>query len=554
MARRKKDVKPLVQRQELPAADARRLSYYFLEGTKQKLAGNLSAAYELFSYCLRVDPTSPEALYEMGIMNFYFHKDSVGTAMLRQASELDAQNPWYMETLAAAYLNGGDSKHAIPVLERLSQIQTRRTDVLSQLVDLYKADGKTKEAISALNRIEVLEGKSVQTSVQKYALYFSQLKRKEAFAELHSLQKEYPYDMRIPIILGKEYLQAGDEEKALEWYDQVRQTDPSNTSLQLAMIDYYGYKKQYAQRDALRDSLLFAPGTANDLRLSLLSNMLEDLKGSEGQREQMMQTLDSLVTLAPTADMYAMRSAYLMYEQVSPDTIAQSLRDLLRVDPTNEMALSRLLSYYLEKQDMVNAVEICRMGINSYPENLMYHYYLGISLYQNKQLDQAIEAFQNGLHQVDESSNREIVSDLYVLLGDCYHEKGNPAESYAAYDSCLVYQPDNAACLNNYAYYLSLENNQLEKAEEMAYRAIKIEPLNKTYLDTYAWVLYCQGNYTMAKFYIDRVVSYTADDATLLSNEELHAEVIRHAADIYRAAGLEEQADRYLKIAQQKEK
>ena len=542
----------MTQRQELSAAEARRLSYYFLEGTKQKLAGNLSAAHDLFQYCLDIDPTSSEALYEMGIMKFMLHQDSLGTVMIRKASELAPQNPWYMETLAAAYLNTSDSEKAIPVLERLSQIQTKRTDVLSQLVDLYKADGNTKDAISALNRIEVLEGKSVQTSIQKYALYLSQLKKKAAFAELHSLEEEYPHDLRIPIIIGKEYLQNGEEQKALECYERVRKADPSNSALQLAMIDYYAHKKQYERRDALRDSLLFAPGTAGDLRLSLVSSLVEDLKGKSNQQEQIMQTLDSLITLSPTADMYAMRSAYLMYAQAGQDTIVRSLRDLLEIDPSSEMALSRLLPHYLQEQDFDNAVEICRMGINSYPENLVYHYYLGISLYQQKQVDAAIEAFQNGLHQVTESSQPDMVSDLYTLLGDCYHEQNRVSESYAAYDSCLVYKPDNAACLNNYAYYLSLENEQLDKAEQMSYRAIKLEPLNKTYLDTYAWILYCQGNFTMAKFYIDRVVPPSADDETLLTSEELHAEVIQHAADIYKATGQTEQAERYQRLAQQK--
>ena len=52
------------------------------------------------------------------------------------------------------------------------------------------------------------------------------------------------------------------------------------------------------------------------------------------------------------------------------------------------------------------------------------------------------------------------------------------AEAYAAYDSSLVYNPDNIGTLNNYAYFLSVERRQLDKAEEMSYRTVKAEPEN----------------------------------------------------------------------------
>lgn len=74
-------------------------------------------------------------------------------------------------------------------------------------------------------------------------------------------------------------------------------------------------------------------------------------------------------------------------------------------------------------------------------------------------------------------------------MGDVYHTKKQMAEAYAAYDSSLVYNPSNIGALNNYAYYLSVERRDLDKAEEMSYKTVKAEPNNSTYLDTYAWIL-----------------------------------------------------------------
>ena len=87
------------------------------------------------------------------------------------------------------------------------------------------------------------------------------------------------------------------------------------------------------------------------------------------------------------------------------------------------------------------------------------------------------------------------------------------AEAYAAYDSSLVYNPDNIGTLNNYAYFLSVERKDLDKAEEMSYRTVKAEPDNETYLDTYAWILFEKGRYTEARIYIEQTLRYKGDES-----------------------------------------
>ena len=98
------------------------------------------------------------------------------------------------------------------------------------------------------------------------------------------------------------------------------------------------------------------------------------------------------------------------------------------------------------------------------------------------------------------------MGNIYSILGDAYHKIGDKKASFEAYDSCLVYAPDLVVCLNNYAYYLSVEKEELKKAEQMSYKAITAEPNNAIYLDTYAWILYQEGNYADAKTYIDMAI------------------------------------------------
>ena len=101
-------------------------------------------------------------------------------------------------------------------------------------------------------------------------------------------------------------------------------------------------------------------------------------------------------------------------------------------------------------------------------------------------------------------------------------------EAYNAYDSALVYNPSNIGALNNYAYYLSVERRELDKAEEMSYKTVKADPGNATYLDTYAWILFEKGNYAEARIYIDDAMK---------SDGEKSDVIVEHCVDIYYMTG-----------------
>lgn len=57
----------------------------------------------------------------------------------------------------------------------------------------------------------------------------------------------------------------------------------------------------------------------------------------------------------------------------------------------------------------------------------------------------------------------------------------------------------------------------------MSAQCIKLEPDNATYLDTYAWIFFVQGNYTLAKIYIE---------SALEKDKTKSAELVDHYGDI----------------------
>jgi tetratricopeptide (TPR) repeat protein len=63
-------------------------------------------------------------------------------------------------------------------------------------------------------------------------------------------------------------------------------------------------------------------------------------------------------------------------------------------------------------------------------------------------------------------------------------------DALEVYESLLVKMPNNTSILNNVAYILADNNQDLDKALEYARRAHEMQPDDPEYLDTYAVVLY----------------------------------------------------------------
>ena len=96
----------------------------------------------------------------------------------------------------------------------------------------------------------------------------------------------------------------------------------------------------------------------------------------------------------------------------------------------------------------------------------------------------------------------ELMSKMPAML-DAQNQLKKHEESDAAYDKSLEYNPTNVFVLNNYAYFLSLRNTNLEKAETMSKKANSLEPNSSTFQDTYGWILYQMKKYDDAKVAIE---------------------------------------------------
>ncbi len=518
----------------------RKFDYFFLEALRQKQKGEYDAAFELYRHCLDINPHSAATLYEISQFYMALGQEKKGEEALKQAVRSDESNFWYKQTLAAWYQGKRDLPKAIAVYEDMTRLFPSRLEPLMALADLYNQTKSYQEVIKTLNRLEELDGKSEQISMEKFRIYLQMNNQEQAFQEIENLSKEYPYDLRYQTILGDVYLNNNHPEEAYETYQRILKEEPGYAPALISMASYYQKTGQDSLYQTQLDTILLNDNVESNMKMEIMRQLIFQSEQTTKDSTQIISLFNEILKRPQqNADLAMLCAQYLVTKRMEKESVPV-LHQVLSLDPENKPARLQLLGYAIRKNDLDEVIRIAAPALEYNPEAMEFYYYLGLAYYQKEDSDKALEVFQKGVRQVNEKSDKSIVSDFYAILGDIYHTKEMSAEAYAAYDSSLVYNPNNIGTLNNYAYYLSVERKNLDKAEEMSYRTVKAEPENATYLDTYAWILFKKGRYTEARIYIEQA---------LKNGGETSRVIVEHCGDIYYKLGEEKKALEFWKKA-----
>ena len=528
-----------IVKSQLSPTDSLRYNYFFLEAVRQQNARNYASAYDLLNRCLKINPQAAEGWFSISVYQEELGQESLAMSSMEKAAALRPDNAMYQERLAQNYLNMRQYKEATAVYERLVENNRNRADILEMLIRLYQQDKDYDGMLRAVNRIEEIEGANEELTLSKMHIYEMKGDKKAAWNALKSLSDKHPSDLNYRVMMGNWLMQNGQQKEAGKIFSDALKEEPDNSYVQASIYDFYRESGQDSLARKMMLDIIASPKATTESKAIMMRQAIQENEQAGGDSTAILGMFRQIMQVNPKdSDMAEMRVAYMTLKQMPTDSINQAIRELLLIAPENVGARLQLLGSYLREQDWNGAVDICDEGTRYTPEEMVFYYYEGLAYYQLNQHDEALGAFRCGVAQVKENSNKEMVSDLYYFMGDILYQKGQEDEAYACYENCLQWKEDHVPCLNNYAYYLSIKETDLHRAELMSYKTVKQEPQNATYLDTYAWILFVQGRYAEAKIYIDQAVACDTDSVQ-------SGVILEHAGDIYIMNGDAEKAVSY---------
>ena len=516
----------------LSANDQKRYDYFFLEAVRQQNAGNYSEAFDLLEHARTINPQAAEVYYYLSMYYSQMKQDSIALAYLEKATSLAPENSTYPERLAQYYIGNQQYDKAVESYEWLYAHNHDNTDALRILLQLYQHQKNYQKMLSTISRLETEEGESEQIALSRMRIYEMMGDKKAAYTELKRLSDKHPLDMNYKTMLGNWLMQNNRTKEAYKLFTDVLKEEPDNAYAEASLYDYYNATQQEELAREMLDRILMGKNTDVETKIVMIRSFIQDNERHGADSTQVLNLFDKVLAVPkPLSEIAELRAAYMSLKKMPQDSVDAAFMKVLSIAPDNVSARLQLVQSLWNQKRYDDVVAMTTQAQQYNPDEMVFYYFGGMAHYQKGDEDATLDIFRKGLGQVNEKSSPDLVSDLYMIMGDILNKKGLEKESFAAYDSCLQWKEDNVPALNNYAYYMSLRGSDLQKAEQMSYKTIKAEPKNGTYLDTYAWILFMEERYHEAKIYIDQAVANL--DTTQNNNT-----VLEHAGDIYAMNGL----------------
>ncbi|MDO5664749.1 MAG: tetratricopeptide repeat protein [Bacteroidia bacterium] len=512
----------------------RKFDYFFYGALNAKTQGKYDEAFDLLQHCHAIDSTNASVLIELGAYYSSLGEKNTALNYFRNAVKYDSTNYYYNMILAGMSKTLDQKQEVIDIYNFLLKTYPDKVDLYFELANAYADNGELAKAIESLNTLQKFTGVSDAIAINKFRLYNMMDQKENAFKEIQVIIGKNPDNVRYRILMGDLYLQDNQTEKALEYYNQAKLIEPEASSLILSMVNYYEKTGNKAAAIEELQKAIVSSKMEVDTKLQLLARYIAVLRQNQQDIKIANPFFQSMFEQHPNNTQINMMYGDVLMLQDDKKGAMNQFEIFTKDNPTDPAGYEQMLRIALpDSLALDKVVEIAQTGIKNIPTAPQFYFYLGLARFQQKKYKEALDTYEQGLENAEFQSPM-IESDFHGQIGDINHTLNKNDVAFESYEKALKLNPQNLPVLNNYSYYLSLERKNLDKAEQMSGITIKAEPTNPTYLDTYGWVLFEQGAYTMAKIYIEKAIEYGKD--------ELSAEVLEHYGDVLAVTGETEKA------------
>ena len=512
----------------LPRAE--QASLFYLEGIKSNvLEGDSARAKAWFKKVLEIDSTHSPSLYELASLTALDQPEEALQYSLK-ANAIDTTNTWYKMQLGRLLIATQRYDSALTLYDQLIRMNPNDPDNYRLKALLYDQLGQPEKALEVLETAENRFGIIELLASHKLQLLLNTQQFDRAMAEARMLVETFPYNEDNYVVLAELYAMMNMNNLAQENYDKALSINPNSMRALASLNDFYKRQNDNVRFLETASKLFRLKEFPLETKLKFYEELFQNPSFVRNNFIQMGELVRTLAITYPedlrTLDLYAryliaggsIEQALQLYKSHVTDSIPQKqiFNDIIGMEA------------YLKRADSVD--KYTTIALERFPEDAELRLQkASVTAYMMEKPQEAIPLFEEALKYAKTDSLRSVI---YGAIGDNYHTLGDDRKCFKAYDKGMKLDTTNVSIYNNYSYFLSLRNERLDKALEWAQKAVRLDPNNPTFLDTYAWVLYQLERYEEARIPMRQAISLDSDN-----NKELFV----HYGDILYKLG-----DRYM--------
>lgn len=489
----------------------------YIEAVNDKISGNYEAAAKKFEDYLLKYPKSADACYNLSGIYDVQGRNTKALEYAQKACDLDKTNKWYLLQKASLLQRNYNYKETVLTYQELVKLDPKNPDFYFALADAQVRNNTVDAAVETLNKAEKTLGNSFEITYEKYRIYTMAGKYDKAIVELEKISAMNPGEARIYGMLGELYEQSGNKEKAIEMYERILKYEPDNGYVHLSLFQYY--LKENNDEKALSElkKAFESPNVDINTKMQIMLDYFDRSERRPELKPEAYNLLDLMEKAHPNdAKTYSIYADFL-YRDKKVKEARDKYKQAVALEKDKFVIWNQLILLDAQLNDKVNLYEDSKQAKELFPTQAGFYFYHGLAANQLKKYDEAVESLNEGKELV--LDNDELLAEFYQGLGEAYNYLGKFTESDESFEKVLKYNPGNAYAMNNYAYYLSLRKAKLERAAEMSRKSNDLVKDNASFMDTYGWILFQQGNFTEAETWIAKALKISGDgNGTLLEH------------------------------------
>jgi len=482
--------------------DAAKINQLLFDAIGKEMKNDTEGAISAYKLVLQTDPKNDAAMFALA--KIYFEAQNAEQTLLyaEQAVTIDSKNKWYLAQYAEALAASDKFKEAAEAYRKLVAQNPNDYEYAFDWAYMRIKSNDVEGAIAVYDQVEKSVGVSEEMTVQKQKLYMKLGKIDKAIAELQKLVDSDPQEPRYYQLLAEMYQANNMNDKAMEVLEKMMTVSPDNPYGNLALAEYYHQKGNDGQYFDMIKKAFINPSLPINLKAQLISGYI-DRKDASPQIAELIQIITD--THPKESLSYVLSGDYLYAVQGKKQESLNQFRKAAQIDGNRYEVWERIMEIEIDLADFQNLLKDSQTISELFPNEPIPFFYNGLANNRLNKHEAAVKSLKKAAMMA--VGKKDFLVQIYTLMGDSYNEIQEYTKSDESYEKALALNPNSATVLNNYAYFLSLRNDKLDKASEMAAKANQIEPNQSSYQDTYAWILYAQKKYTDARLWIEKAIT-----------------------------------------------
>ena len=459
------------------------------------------------------------------------------------AAKLDPDNKWYRIHLADIYTQSGQNRQAIDALESVLKKHPGDTDLLYRLSGIYTEMGELEKSNEALARILEMRGPIFEIHLRRFQNYNALGENEKALTELEKMRELKPDHLTTLQAMSRFYLELDQEEKAREVLNDAFARNPNDIGTLLLLAEIYIKNDEWEKTGNTFIRMIENKVISPTQKMELVRFMLMKVQNNSENEvisNQAGRVVKAMTDNEPDYGPAHLLAAEFYLQKRMEEKALQSLEKAIGINPDLPEAWTQRIQILFSQGRYQEIIDLSGEAAEYAPDNAFIQFFTGAAYMFLDEFGKAEEWLQQASFS---PSRRNFRSVVFGTLGDVKQQLEKWQETVEAYERAIRLDSENYTELNNYAYYLTKRNENLDKALEMAQEAVESDPRNASFLDTLGWVYYMREEYEKALDYIQKAVD----------TGEASAEVLEHLGDVYHATGENDKAEEWWEKALDKD-